>query len=121
MKRIFKGENSELSFAARIPGSSSPGACKLQACFDGFGSAVAEERAVQSGDRAELLRQTALILMVEEIRNVQRPLDLLAQHLFYGRMVVSQSIHADTCQEVQISFAGTVIRMAPLPRSIKTS
>ncbi len=46
--------------------------------------------------------------MIEEIRNVQRALDLLAQHLFHARMVVTQSIHADTGQQIQIAFVGTV-------------
>ena len=37
-----------------------------------------------------------------------RPLDLFAQHLFDARMVVSERIHRDACQQVEISFVGLI-------------
>src|SRR5215831_10018681 len=96
MKRLIQRQYSE--FRPRI--------CprKLEATFDRFRTAVREERSVETRNLAEFLCQPALIFVIDQVGNVNRSLDLLPENLFDPRMVVSERIHGDAGEEIQISF-----------------
>ena len=81
---------------------------EFQTRFDRFSAAVGEECPVKSRQSAQLLGKSTLIFVVEKVRNVKGTLDLFAQHLFDARMVIPESIDADTCEQVQIPLVGGV-------------
>src|SRR6185503_17527777 len=70
VKSIVQGKYAEfLVPVGGVPARKRAG--ELEAAFDGFGSAVGEERAIESGELAQLLCKTALVFVVEQIRDVQ--------------------------------------------------
>src|SRR5262249_55642199 len=99
MKRILESEDAKL-FRLSAAFAFCPYSCKLETSFDGFSAGVREKRAVHARERTELFSQASLILVIEKVGNVKRPFDLLAQHLFHARMVVAQSIDANSGQQV---------------------
>src|SRR5204863_38415 len=96
MKRLIERQNSKLGPAER--------AGELQASFDRFRSTVGEERAIEAGNLAEFLREPSLILVIDQVRHVQRPLDLFSKNLHDAWMVVTQRVDGDSSEQVQISF-----------------
>src|SRR5690349_16601193 len=100
MKRVLQRQEPILALVsvAVVPPRISPR--ELETPFDGFGAAIRKERAIQTGKLAQLFSQAALILVIEEVRNVKRPLDLLPQELLHPRIVVSQRIDADSGQQI---------------------
>src|ERR1041385_1294902 len=106
MKGIFKGQNAPLGFMSVAVSDASVGARKFQRAFPGFGTAVAEERAVEAGDLCELLSQLSLKFVIEKVRGVDQPACLLVEHLLNCRMRVPERIHANAAEEIEIAFAG---------------
>ena len=104
--RPFQRDQPALRLAARAM-SRQPR--QLDRSFDRLGSAVREKRAVQSRERAQLLRQRPLILVVVEIRNVHQLRRLIANRLHDPRMRVPQRIHAQPGNEIQIALALDVV------------
>src|ERR1700704_518667 len=70
-----------------------------------LGAAIRKEGAIESRKLAQPLRQLPLVLVVVEIRKVNGPPRLLPNGLNDARMSVSQSIHTQPGDEVQILFA----------------
>src|SRR4029078_5244413 len=62
----------------------------------------------KAGKSPGLPREPSLIFVIEQIRDMERMLDLLPQHLFHARVVVPQRIHADTGKEIEVSLVGAI-------------
>src|SRR5215510_1826749 len=84
---------------------------KLQATLYRFRSTVGEERTIKTRDLAKLFRKPPLVLMVDKVGNVNRPLDLLSQDLLHSRMVVAQRIYGDTGEQVQIALVRFIYKI----------
>ena len=87
--------------AARVPEA----ARELQARFDRFGAAVAEERALEPGERGQPRRQLALQRMKVQVRRVRQRRRLLAERARQSRMPVAERRHADARDEVEVRAA----------------
>ena len=96
------------------------GARQLERAFPGLGAAVGEESAVHAGNLRQALRQSPLILVVEQVRHVNQQLGLLRDRLGERRMRVAQRIHADPAQEVEILRPLSSYRYTPRPLRSRT-
>ena len=84
--------------------------------FGGFGAAVSEEGTVEAADFGNALRQRPLVFVVKKIGSVDQARGLLLDHPHDARMILAESIHPDTGDEVEIAFA----RSVPHVRTVAT-
>jgi len=89
----------------------------LQRAFDGLGAGVAKEHAIEAAGLGYSLRERPLILVIVQIRAVDHPGSLLANHLHQPRMRVPQRVDADPRDQIQVALARSVIDVAALAAS----
>src|SRR5262245_56184340 len=94
MKGIVESQDAELRLRVRP--------CEFQATLDGFASAVRKKDTIHAGYLRKLFSETALILVVDQVRHMKRFLDLLPQCLLYTRMVLTERIDADAGKKVKV-------------------
>ena len=98
----------------------SPGhgeARELHRGFDRLGAAVAEEDARHPGELREALGEKSLRRVVEEIRDVEKAVRLLAERLHEARMPVTERVHGDAGEEVPVDLSLGVDELRALPRA----
>jgi DNA-binding transcriptional LysR family regulator len=88
---------------------------RLERRFHRFGSAVAEEGAIQSGDPAEALGQLSLVTVVDKVRSMHAARGLLDQGCRDPRMRIAKGIDTDAGHHVEITPAGGVVHVAAAP------
>ncbi len=82
---------------------------QLDGAFHGLGATVREEDAIETRKLAQALGQLSLIFVVIKIRQVNDAGGLLADGLHDARMRMTQSIHTQAGNEVEILFAFEVV------------
>ena len=87
------------------------GAHHFQSAFHGFGARVGEKGALQTADLREALGQRALVLVVIQVGAVDDQPGLFADDFYDAGMGVSQRIHPDAGQEIQVAAARRVIHI----------
>src|SRR4051812_41513531 len=108
MKRAGKRDD----FALSIPTGVVAGcARKFKRPLHRLGAAVRKERAVESRELAQLLRQESLVLVAIKVRKMNRLRCLLANHLHDARVRVSKRVDAKSAHQIQVLLALRVVDM----------
>ena len=89
---------------------------QLQRAFDRLSAAVGEKHAVQPGPFREFARQRPLKGIVKQIRDVHRASRLPAHHAHQSRMRISQRIHGDAREKIEIFASLRIVEVAAAPR-----
>ena len=84
----------------------------LERAFHGLRAGVGEEGALEAARLGQALRQRTLVLVIVKIGAVDQQAGLLADHLEEARVGVSQRVHADSGDEIQIAAAFRVVDVA---------
>jgi len=87
---------------------------QLDRAFDDLGASIPEESAVESCQPTQFLGQRRLIAVVEQIRDVQQRLRLVAERGHDLRVGITQRVHRQAAQEVQILPAAIIIKITAL-------
>jgi hypothetical protein len=90
---------------------------ELQGALVGLSTAVDEQGAVEApgGDGSDLLGEARLLLHVVEVRDVHHLRDLVLDRLHPSGVGVSQGVHGDARDEVEVLVALGVVQVASLP------
>src|SRR3984957_7819559 len=88
---------------------------ELQRTFDSFGAAVREEDVVQSRPLREFFRERPLERVVIKVRKVNRARGFAANRLHDARMRVTQRIHGDPAEKIEVFFAAGIKYIAATP------
>ena len=86
----------------------------LQRTLHRLGSRVAEKRALQPADLGQPFRQRSLELVIVKVGAVNELRRLIPDRLHDARMPVSQRIHADSGDEVEIALPRQIVNIRPL-------
>src|ERR1700679_933711 len=85
---------------------------QLQRAFDGFGTAIREKYAIESGPLRQLARERSLIRVVEQIRDVRSAACFAPNHTNNAWMSVTQRVDGDARQKVEIGTAIGIVQTA---------
>ena len=86
----------------------------LQRAFGGFRAAVGEKGPGQTAGFGNALRQRSLIFVVEQIRCVDQARRLFPYDRDNARMILSQRIHTDPGNEVEITLSAGIPHIWPI-------
>ena len=81
----------------------------LERAFDRLRAGVREEAAIEAAGAGDSLRQPALILVIVKIGGVQNQRGLFANHLGEPGMGISQRVHANAGDQIEVPVAGGVL------------
>ena len=81
---------------------------QLDRCLVRFATGVAEKDFLHSGDCAQFVRQLLLLANPVEIGDVEHAADLFRDGLHQHRMLVSERVHRDAGQAVEIGLASNI-------------
>ena len=85
--------------------------------FIGLATRITEEHFVHARQGSQLIGQLFLERNTIQIRRMQQLSGLLTQRVHQIRMVMTQGIHRNTRQRIQVAFAFSINKPAPLPMS----
>src|SRR5262249_10532923 len=86
-------------------------ASDLESSLPCFGAAVREEHPIHTGDSRQPLRKRSRELVEKEVRRMNQPCRLFRDRLQYCAIPISQSIHANAGDEVEILASLGVIHI----------
>ena len=105
VERILQRQQTPFGFVPVAVLGASKSASQLERAFPGLGAAVTEERFVQAGDPGQPFRQFRLELVEKQIRDVNQAAGLPLQRRLNHGMSVTQRVHPNPAQEVEIPLA----------------
>src|SRR5215471_18817475 len=105
---VFECQQTPLGFVAVMVVGAGKGTRELKCALPGFGATVTEKCAIEAGDFPQAFRQFRLVLVIEEIRRVNQLAGLPLQHFLNRRMRMTERIHADSAEKIEIALAGRV-------------